>query len=225
MILSNPREFGDRKGQKAKIYFKRGEGERLKICPDWLPFCVSTGVGLQDLSRIQDLKELALVLWSCVPCFCYLSCFALGALLANVALFRVLRAFLAGLGVSCGFVLFWWFAWLVGLLCACGVRRIKGLRRICLSFYPFRSCFSSSLPIFLALSLLLSACPLVLSFMFWLCVFFFPFGIYAKRKGAPCWCVLSCPVVVALWVYYMLNASLSAASFAFENIHPAPQVR
>ena len=36
---------------------------------------------------------LALVLWSCVPSFCPLSRFVLGALLANMALFRVLRAF------------------------------------------------------------------------------------------------------------------------------------
>ena len=41
----------------------------------------------------------AFVLWSCVPSFCPLSCFALGALLANMALFRILRGFLAGFGV------------------------------------------------------------------------------------------------------------------------------
>lgn len=48
--------------------------------------------------------------------------------------------------------------------------------------------------------------------------------VCAKRKGAiPC--VLSRPVVGLLWVYYMLSAFLSVDSFAFENIHPAPQVR
>ena len=41
---------------------------------------------------------LALVLWSCVPSFCPLSRFVFGALLANMALFRVLRAFLDGFG-------------------------------------------------------------------------------------------------------------------------------
>ena len=41
----------------------------------------------------------ALVLWSCVPSFCPLCCFVFGALLANMALFRVLRAFLARFGV------------------------------------------------------------------------------------------------------------------------------
>ena len=41
-------------------------------------------------------KRLALVLWSCVPSFCPLSRFVFGALLANMALFRVLGAFSAG---------------------------------------------------------------------------------------------------------------------------------
>ena len=45
-VLSYPRNFGDRKGQKAKNIFKSGEGERLKICPDCLPFIVSTCAGV-----------------------------------------------------------------------------------------------------------------------------------------------------------------------------------
>ena len=60
----------------------------------------------------------ALVLVSCVPSFCLLSRSSLGALLANMALFRVFRAFLARF---VGFVwvwLLWCFTWVVGLLCA-----------------------------------------------------------------------------------------------------------
>lgn len=34
-----------------------------------LTFSVSTGPRIQDLSGIQDLPEVALVLWSCVPSF------------------------------------------------------------------------------------------------------------------------------------------------------------
>lgn len=34
-----------------------------------LTFGVSTGVSVPDLSGIQDLPEVALVLWSCVPAF------------------------------------------------------------------------------------------------------------------------------------------------------------
>ena len=49
-VLSYPRNFGDRKGQKAKNIFKSGEGERLKICPDCLPFIVSTCAGVPALS-------------------------------------------------------------------------------------------------------------------------------------------------------------------------------
>ena len=46
-------------------------------------------------------------------------------------------------------------------------------------------------------ALVVFLCPLALSL--WLfgcgCCFLFPFGLHAKRKGAPCWCVLSCPAV------------------------------
>ena len=61
-----------------------------------------------------------------------------------------------------------------------------------LSFCPsvFLSC-----PAFVLLSRFASALGL------WCCLccgcrLSFPFGLYAKRRGAPCWCVLSCPVVV-----------------------------
>ena len=42
----------------------------------------------------------AVVLWSCVPSFCPLSRFVLGALSLNMALFRVFRAFLEGFSCS-----------------------------------------------------------------------------------------------------------------------------
>ena len=44
------------------------------------------------------VRRLALVLWWCVPSFCPPSRFVFGALLANMALFRVFRAFLEGFG-------------------------------------------------------------------------------------------------------------------------------
>ena len=177
----------------------------------------------------------------------------------------------------------------------CGVFRLSFSSFLLLSsLFLLSSCFVS-------LPCLASACPFLSSlllssfFAFSLfgcgCCFFFPFGIYAKRKGAPCWCVLSCPVVgcfiwlrlyiprtrkVSARLYrnkvlekgnliecnklfyarrcsylcsskfvfllfsylfvlvgsyflfpfgYMFSASLIAASFAFENIHPAPHVR
>ena len=57
---------------------------------------------------------LALVLLSCVPSFCPLSRFVLGASLANMALFSVLRGFLAR------FVGFVWVCVVLVLCVACG---------------------------------------------------------------------------------------------------------
>ena len=127
------------------------------------------------------------------PAFC---CFALGALIANMPLFRVFRAFLEGFICLVWVCLSWCFAWIVWLLCACGVRRIKGLLRVCLRFYL--SCLHLLLfaPAFISFPAFF-ACPLVLclsSLFVGCCCFFFPFGMYAKRKGAiPC--VLSRSVV------------------------------
>ena len=58
----------------------------------WLQVCRLFGAS-------GPAKRLALVLWSCVPSFCPLSRFVLGALPLKYAFIRVLRAFLAGFGV------------------------------------------------------------------------------------------------------------------------------
>ena len=55
----------------------------------------------------------ALVLWSCVPSFCPSYCFVFGASLADMARFRVLRAFL---GHFMGFV---WVCVVLVLCVAC----------------------------------------------------------------------------------------------------------
>ena len=147
-------------------------------------------------------------LWSSgrvFPPFCPLFCFACGVLRLNVVLFRVFRGFLEGFGVFVWVCLSWCFAWLVWLLCACGVRRLYDLRRVCLPFVRFSffcPCVCSPFMLFayllglcLCYSLLvLFACFVCPCGLVCLCCFFFPFGLYAK-KGAPCWCVLSCPVV------------------------------
>ena len=196
-----------------------------------LPFGVPTWAGGRALWGFRTCQRL---LWSCVPSFRPLSCFALGVLLADMALFRVLRAFLARFGVVVR-------ACVVLVLCvacvalyACGVRRIKGLLRVCFSFYPFCpfaylllpfvlslcSCFCPFVLVFLCL--LSFACSLALSFLScFVCSFFFPYGLYAKRKGRNS----LRPLFVCCVLVYMFSASLSVASFAFENIHPAPQER
>ena len=97
-------------------------------------------------------------------------------------LFRVLRAFLAR------FVGFVWVC-VVLVLCvacvalyACGVRRLKGLRRVCLSFCPF------------AFLLLLLCLP---SFML----------VVLLCSG--CLSLFSCIVFVALWVLVVVSFSLT----------------
>ena len=71
---------------------------------------------------------------------------------------------------------------------------------LCHCLYPFCPCFIS-LHIFRALPLLSSSCPLLL---LCLCVFFFPCGLYAKRKGAKgCPCVLAC-LVVGCFIWLLL---------------------
>ena len=106
-------------------------------------------------------------------------------------------------------MLSWCFAWLVWLLCACGVRRIKDLLRVCLYFISFASVFQLLRPSSGALSLLSSACPLVL-FVFvclWSLLFLFPLRTASdiKRKGTKvlplcpllfyCGCLDSCIVI------------------------------
>ena len=105
------------------------------------------------------------------------------------------------------------FAWLVWLLCACIVRRIKGLWRFCLCFYPFASVFALVLSFCPFLCSLCSCLSFCLVFPFLLCVFValwvwllfpFPFRTIRKKKGRSvlvrpllscCGCLDSCIVI------------------------------
>ena len=165
-------------------------------------------------------------LWSSgrVPSFCPLVCFACGTLCLNMALFRVLRAFLAW------FVGFMWVCVACALcvacvaLYACGVRRFYGLMRVCscfhllclpfvllpfsfcLSFYLFASAFCPS-PCLLCSGCFLLVLLSCLVCSCGLCVFFFPFGCTDKKKGRAvlvrplfvcCECSNSCNVIEEL---------------------------
>lgn len=150
------------------------------------------GAGVQDLGAIL----LTLAKMDGIPPFCPPCRSSLGALIANVALFRFLRGFLGGFG---GFV--WVCVACVlcvdcGALYACGVRRIKDLLRVCLSFFLF-------VPIFLSFSLfayllgLCLCCPwlVLLPALFvlvslWV-LFLFPFRYIRKKKGRKVFCALS----------------------------------
>ena len=125
----------------------------------------------------------------------------------------------------------------------CGSGALRGLWGLCtrVELGGFRACgvfasifpllclhfirFSSSLPSFSSLYLLSCfACPLCLPCLFvlslWLfgcgCCFLFPCGLYAKRKGAPCWCVLS-SCVVSVQILVTLSKNSVAVALAFSS--------
>ena len=126
-----------------------------------------------------------------------------------------------------------------GALCACRVRRLYDLMRVCL-------CFSLYVLVFVLLSLcLLSlACSLVCLVCsccscgsLWVSFVSFSLSDYTQKERAQSVCLasylrvlcvaLSCCCFVSPFSLsvYMFSASLSVDSFAFENIHPAPQER
>lgn len=115
--------------------------------------------------------------------------------------FAILGGFGGVLWWLCGFVLLACFAWLVGLLCACGVRRFYGLWRVCLSFFLLCCCFYALCP---RLSCL-SSC-LVFPFLLWLCSCFFPFGCTDKKKGRE-----GLPLASSLVVLWVCCYSIAAS--------------
>ena len=135
---------------------------------------------------------LALVLWSCIPSFCPLSRSSLGALLANVVLFRVFGAFQRVL---------WGFVWVcvVLVICvACGAFvRVNSQAALwlvaCLpSFFLYLPSLLSFLPSFCPVFILfvllcsgclsLSSCIVFVALWVWL-LFPFPFRTTRKKKG------------------------------------------
>ena len=100
MILSNLGIFGDKKGRNLNIFLKYGVSVCGRVLLWWWCFMVSTGPEVCRLSMLQDLPEVGsgpLVVRS--HAFCPLYCIVLVVSLANMALFRVLKAFLEGFGV------------------------------------------------------------------------------------------------------------------------------
>ena len=85
-VLSNLGDLRDRKGQKPNIFLKCGCKVGAGCGSACLHFGVSTGAGGQAFGGCPLLS------WR-VPSFCPFLCLALGALLANMALFRILRGF------------------------------------------------------------------------------------------------------------------------------------
>ena len=90
------------------------------------------------------------------------------------------------------------FVGLVGLY-ACNVRRLRTEKRIAAIFVGFApAMFVDCFALAVAYCVLSCCCfvPVVCGFLLgcglWLS---FPLVGMTKRKGAPCWCSLSCPVV------------------------------
>ena len=97
LVFVSPRENRRPKTAKTKIYFTFGAFVVLLSSSFVVAVVVSIGCRWSGSLWLQDLQErLALVLWSCVPSFCMLSRLVFGVLSLNMALFRVLRAFLGG---------------------------------------------------------------------------------------------------------------------------------
>ena len=181
-----------------------------------------------QVCRLQDLPELALVLWSCVPCLLSVSlpcsrCVACkyGSISRSKGIFSAVWGFRVGLCCLGG---------LRGLCGFCTRVELGGLKA-CGVFASIYSFICLYLPLFAFLFIsLLASCPFVLRwsgclsfllvcplvFLVGFCILFFPFGLYAKRKGAPCWCVLSCPVV-CVQILVQLSKNSLAVYLAFSS--------
>lgn len=211
MILSNLGKIGDNERQKPKIYLKGGCKVNAGCGSVCLTFGVSIGCRWCRLSGLSTpfvpcsvpsslpFVAFLLCLW-CVACKYAFICDFKGVFRgfwgADVCLYglRSLRA-------------------LRGFLCACGVRRIRGLWRVCLYVvlsFAFRFLLLSSCH-----ALLLGFLPCLLScslscflgFVGWLLVlvgllFLFPLRTIRKKKGRSVLVrpLLSCCRVAVIWL-------------------------
>ena len=166
------------------------------------------GAGVQDLSGIQDLPDAALVLWSCVPCFCPLCRLCLWCIAFEYgSISRFKGVFSAVYGVRVGLCCLGAFCGLWGF---CARERLGGLE----AWGVFASEFISLL---LLLSLFLFSLLVLLSSLFvacswvsfvWVVVFFSLTDDQTKRKGAIL-CVLSSlcyPYSNILYIFHLFTS-------------------
>ena len=210
MILSHLGIFGDRKGRNLNIFLKYGVSVCGRVLLWWRCPLVAY---VPDSGPAGPAGGW---LWSsggALPAFCPLYCIVLVVSLANMALFRVLRGFLARFGVRMyvymGLVLcldcvafvrvrclaVWRLVACLPLFCPLLSSFLSSILSsilsycscVCLSFCPLCSCFYlfSCFPRLVLLDAWLLI--LVLSFLFvGCCCFLFPCGCMGKRKGAKC---------------------------------------
>ena len=179
--------FSETKKGKSEIYFGFGAFVVCFIVSTWCRWCApAPSLWVCSVPFSLPLPSFLLCLWCIAFEYGFISRFK---------------------GVLEGFGAFWGVR---GCLCCLGA--LRGLWGFCVRerLGGFMSCgvfaflFVLFAPAFISFPAFL-ACPLVLCLSSCLpclflchcgvCVFFFPFGLYAKRKGAPCWCVLACSVV------------------------------
>ena len=92
--------FGDKRGRNLNIFFNCGAGVGWSCAP--LVVVFHRVHWSRGVPAFEDSGPAIGWLWSSggvSHAFCPLPCFACGALHLNMALFRVLKAFLAGFGV------------------------------------------------------------------------------------------------------------------------------
>ena len=190
-------------------------------CAVYLPFIVPTGPEVCRRSRLQDLPEVALVLWCRAPfllpalslCACRVACryasiWRFGGVFSAVWGFRVGLCRFGALRGFCARVE------LGGLEACCVFASVSIL--LCLYFIRF----SSSSPIFRGFAFVvlgLSSC-IVFVALWVCCCFFFPFGLYAQKERAQRFvpCVLACPVV-CVQILVQLSKNSLAVYLAFSS--------
>ena len=202
LILSHLGDLGDNKRQNTNIFLKCGVGGALLDCfRCGVPSCLPVAGG-------QAFEACPLLSW-CVPslssalslCLC---CVMLeyGSISRFKVVFGVVYGF--GVGLCC-------LRALRGLCGFCARVELGGLKAcgvfasiypfICLPLCPcFSLCLSSRLCLYCSLLVLLSC----------LCCFLFPFGIYAKRKGAKVYPLR--PLFVCCGLLYLVAALYSSYS-------------
>ena len=209
MILSNLGIFGDNKVQNLNIFLECGVCVWGCVLLWWWLLSCPLVQRCAGFRCFRTCRRLALVLEWCAPCLlsallhcaCRVACeygsisrfkgvlrgfWGVGVYSYGFGVLRGLCGFCArvelGGYMTCGvfasilssFVLFCPLLSSFLSFCSC----------VCLSFYLFAPAFF--------------VCPLVLclsSLSLWVVVSFSLSDYAQKRKGAPCWCVLSCPVV------------------------------
>ena len=119
-------------------------------------------------------------------------------------------------------MLSWCFLWLVWLLYACGVRRIKGLWRICPIYAFICLSFCPCCPLVV---LFLSSCWSCLFVLFlWVFVFSFSLADYVQKERAQRVLLLASSLVLLWAVYKSLNITVICCGSSLQYRLPSHMI-